>query len=66
MSTQTLVHYQPDRFDNGLTSQADDESFFLTKVRKTSPKAEFEATLSAITKPGGGGHARCRFPTGDY
>ncbi|WP_456085381.1 DUF7843 domain-containing protein [Marinobacter gelidimuriae] len=60
-----MVHYQSNRFDNGLTSQADDENFFLTKVGKTSPKAEFEATLSAITKPGGG-HARCRFPAGDY
>jgi hypothetical protein len=63
----TLVHYQPDQFSNSHTSQADDESFFLSAAGKTSPKAELEATLNAITKPGGGDdHASCRFPARDH
>ncbi|MDL0431615.1 DUF4105 domain-containing protein [Marinobacter sp. TBZ242] len=62
----TLVHYQPDRFGDGYTSQADDDSFFLSKQGKTSPEAELDATLRAITQPGrGDDHARCRFPARD-
>ena len=62
----TLLHYQPDRFGDGYTGQADDDSFFLSDHGKTSPKAELEATLKAITQPGGGDdHARCRFPARD-
>jgi len=62
----TLIHYQPDKFGNGHTSQADDSEFFLSENGKTSPKAELEATLDAIQKPGGGAdHARCRFPARD-
>lgn len=59
----TLVHYQPNRFGDGYTSQADDPAYFLSPKGKTSPKAELEATLKAIQKPGGGdAHAQCRFP----
>ena len=59
----TLVHYQPDTFGDGFTSQADDPAFFLSEDGKYLPKAELEATLAAIQAPGGGdGHARCRFP----
>lgn len=62
----TLVHYQPDRFGDGHTSQADDDSFFLSDHGKTSPEAELDATLEAITQPGNGDdHARCRFPARD-
>ena len=62
----TLVHYQPDRFGNGYSSQADDDQFFLSEQGKTSPEAELQATLEAITQPGGGNnHARCRFPARD-
>ncbi|MFN2360513.1 MAG: DUF4105 domain-containing protein [Marinobacter sp.] len=62
----TLIHYQPDRFGDGYTSQADDDSFFLSDNGKTSPRAELEATLQAITQPGSGDdHARCRFPARD-
>jgi len=62
----TLVHYQPDRFGSGFTSQADDDLFFLSNRGKTSPKAELEATLKAILQPGGGDeHARCIFPARD-
>jgi len=62
----TLIHYQPDRFGDGYTSQADDDSFFLSDNGKTSPEAELEATLKAITRPGSGDdHARCRFPARD-
>ncbi len=63
----TLVHYQPDRFGDGYTSQADDDGFFLSDRGKTSPGAELEATLKAITQPGSGDdHARCRFPARDH
>jgi len=62
----TLVHYQPDRFGNGFTSQADDGLFFLSNQGKTSPEAELEATLKAILQPGSGdSHARCLFPARD-
>jgi len=62
----TLLHYQPDRFGDGYTGQADDEDFFLSAGGKTSPRAELQATLEAISRPGGGnGHARCRFPARD-
>lgn len=62
----TLLHYQPDRFGDGYTGQADDDGFFLSANGKASPKAELEATLKAITRPGGGDdHARCRFPARD-
>lgn len=61
-----LLHYQPDRFGDGYTGQADDDDFFLSDNGKTSPKAELESTLEAITRPGGGDdHARCRFPARD-
>lgn len=61
-----LLHYQPDRFGDGYTGQADDDDFFLSDNGKTSPEAELEATLEAITRPGGGDdHARCRFPARD-
>jgi hypothetical protein len=59
----TLVHYQPDAFGDGYTSQADDPDFFLSDQGKHSPKAELQATLAAVRQPGGGdNHARCRFP----
>lgn len=62
----TLLHYQPDRFGDGYTGQADDDAFYLSDNGKTSPKAELEATVTAITQPGGGNeHARCRFPARD-
>ena len=62
----TLIHYQPDRFGGGYTSEADDSAFFLSADGKTSPKAELEATLKAIQQPGDGNeHARCRFPARD-
>ncbi|MBL3555613.1 MULTISPECIES: DUF4105 domain-containing protein [Marinobacter] len=62
----TLVHYQPDRFGDDYSSQADDNDFFLAENGKNSPKAELDATLAAITRPGGGDdHARCRFPARD-
>ncbi|MEP2605782.1 DUF4105 domain-containing protein, partial [Marinobacter sp.] len=62
----TLLHYQPDRFGDGYTGQADDDAFYLSDNGKTSPKAELEATVAAITQPGGGNeHARCRFPARD-
>ena len=62
----TLLHYQPDRFGDGYTGQADDNEFYLSTRGKTSPKAELQATLEAITQPGGGDdHARCRFPARD-
>ena len=61
-----LLHYQPDRLGHGYTGQADDDDFFLSDSGKTSPKAELEATLEAITRPGGGNdHVRCRFPARD-
>lgn len=62
----TLVHYQKNIVGDGYTSQADDPDFFLSDQGKTSPRAEFEATLQAIQAPGGGNdHARCRFPARD-
>lgn len=62
----TLIHYQPHRFDGGYTSQADDPAYFLSPEGKTSPKAELEATLTAIQQPGSGdSHAQCRFPARD-
>jgi hypothetical protein len=62
----TLIHYQPDRFGSGYTSQADDDRFFLSDSGVTSPKAELDATLKAILQPGDGDdHARCIFPARD-
>jgi hypothetical protein len=62
----TLLHYQSDRFGDGYSSQADDNRFFLSEQGKSSPEAELQATLEAITRPGGGDdHARCRFPARD-
>ena len=59
----TLIHYQPDRFGSGYTSQADDPAFFLSENGKHSPRAELKATLDAIQKDGeGDDHALCRFP----
>ncbi|WP_273207298.1 DUF4105 domain-containing protein [Marinobacter subterrani] len=59
----TLIHYQPDAFGDGYTSQADDPAFFLSKNGKHSPRAELAATLEAIQQPAGGDdHARCQFP----
>ncbi|MGO1691895.1 MAG: Lnb N-terminal periplasmic domain-containing protein [Marinobacter sp.] len=62
----TLIHYQPNTFGSGFTSQADDPAFFISRQGKTSPKAELNATLEAIQQPGEGNrHARCRFPARD-
>jgi len=62
----TLGHYQQARYGSGYISQADDPGFFLSEEGKISAKAELEATLAAIQKPGGGDdHARCRFPARD-
>ena len=59
----TLIHYQPDRFGSGYTSQADDPAFFLSENGKHSPRAELKATLDAIQIDGeGDDHALCRFP----
>jgi len=59
----TLVHYQPDTFGGGYTSQADDPAFFLSDDGKHAPEEELNATLSAIQRPGTGNqHAQCRFP----
>ncbi|MCM0613269.1 DUF4105 domain-containing protein [Marinobacter sediminum] len=59
----TLGHYHPDTLGDSYTSQADDPAFFLSENGKQSPRAELEATLSAIQKPGGGDeHARCLYP----
>ncbi|MEX2476454.1 DUF4105 domain-containing protein [Marinobacter sp.] len=62
----TLMHYQPNRYADGYTSQADDDDYFLSEHGKHSPSAELQATLAAITKPGGDNdHASCRFPARD-
>ena len=45
----TLIHYQPDRFGSGYTSQADDPAFFLSENGKHSPRAELKATLDAVS-----------------
>ena len=59
----TLVHYQPDTFSGGYTSQADDPAFFLSEEGKHSPEQELKATLASIQQPGTGNqHAQCRFP----
>lgn len=59
----TLMHYQQDTLGGGFTSQADDSAFFISDQGKHAPKAELEATLSAIQQPGSGdSHAQCRFP----
>lgn len=59
----TLVHYQPDTWGSGFTSQADDPAFFLSDDGKHSPEQELKATLAAIQQPGTGNqHAQCRFP----
>ena len=49
---------------DGVHSQADGNSFFLSPRGKSSPRAELEATLRAFTRPGpaGDAHALCRFP----
>ncbi|MFW5825408.1 MAG: DUF4105 domain-containing protein, partial [Marinobacter sp.] len=64
----TLGHYHPDTLGSGHTSQADDDSFFLSKRGKNDPEAELRATIAAITEPASGDdndHARCEFPARD-
>lgn len=64
----TLVHYHPDTLGSGHTSQADDDSFFLSPQGKSDPEAELRATIRAITRPANGDdnqHARCEFPARD-
>lgn len=64
----TLGHYHPDTLGSGYTSQADDNSFFLSDAGKTDPAAELRATIHAISAPVTGNdnaHARCRFPARD-
>src|SRR5690554_5923405 len=64
----TLGHYHPNRLGSGFTSQADDDSFFLSPDGKISPEAELRATIDAITRPADGNddsHARCEFPARD-
>ncbi|WP_372982501.1 DUF4105 domain-containing protein, partial [Marinobacter sediminum] len=57
-------HYQQDTLGGGFTSQADDSAFFISDQGKNAPKAELEATLSAIQQPGSGdSHAQCLFPS---
>ncbi len=49
---------------DGVHSQADGTSLFLSPRGKSSPGAELEATLRAFLRPGpaGDAHALCRFP----
>ncbi|MGM0569935.1 DUF4105 domain-containing protein [Marinobacter sp.] len=64
----TLGHYHPDTLGSGHTSQADDDSFFLSPEGKSNPEAELRATIDAITRPASGDdnqHARCEFPARD-
>ncbi|SFR58203.1 protein of unknown function [Marinobacter daqiaonensis] len=64
----TLVHYHPNRFQSGYTSQADDPSFFFSESGKTDPEGELRATIEAISSPASGDpnrHARCAFPARD-
>jgi len=57
-----LLHYHPDTF-SGLTSQADDDDFFLSPAGKHSPEAELEAMVSALRGPESGRlPVVCRFP----
>ncbi|MCK7546337.1 DUF4105 domain-containing protein [Marinobacter bryozoorum] len=64
----TLGHYHPDTLGSGYTSQADDDSFFLSPDGKADPEAELRATIEAITRPATANdndHARCEFPARD-
>ncbi|VAW96160.1 putative outermembrane protein [hydrothermal vent metagenome] len=46
-----LLHYRPNNFSSGYTSQADSFNFFYDKNGKFDPKAELVATLQAMFKP---------------
>lgn len=58
-----LLHYKPGTGSDRWHSQADDPQFFLSPGGADDPRAELEATLSALRAPAetGDAHAQCRF-----
>lgn len=65
-----LGHYHPNSLGSGHTSQADDDSFFLSPDGKSDPESELHATIEGITAPLVPGedpntHTRCQFPARD-
>ncbi|MFT5220436.1 MAG: hypothetical protein ACI87H_002578 [Gammaproteobacteria bacterium] len=65
-SWQLLLHYRPDRFGAGVTSEIDGDEFFLAPTGKTDPEAELETTLATFfsnRKTGPAGQLpQCAFP----
>lgn len=61
---QVLLHYSPNIFSAGVTSQVDDEKFFLHPLGKTNPQAELRATLHSFFLIGGDDtdSTQCLFP----
>ena len=68
-STQWLrmIHYKPNTWTSGFTSEADGPDFFLAADGKINPKAELVATIGAMTEPERKigrlkQHPQCAFP----
>ncbi|MCW9023745.1 MAG: DUF4105 domain-containing protein [Gammaproteobacteria bacterium] len=61
-----LLHYYPNMFGTGVTSQADDPRFFNAKDGKTNPQTELTETIrqffSIVDKENPEQHPQCRFP----
>ncbi|MGA6925821.1 MAG: DUF4105 domain-containing protein, partial [Desulfosarcina sp.] len=59
------MHYQPQRWGEGVNSQVDDPSFFLSPSGKFDPRAELEATLARFFTSAGdereNEHPQCKF-----
>jgi hypothetical protein len=45
---QLLLHYRPNRFGSGVTSEIDGDEFFLATTGKTDSEAELKATLAGF------------------
>ena len=63
---QLLLHYRPNRFGSGVTSEIDGDEFFLATTGKTDSEAELAATLTAFFSNQKIGKAKllpqCAFP----
>jgi hypothetical protein len=58
-----LLHYHPASGQkNSWISEADDSRFFISKIGKTSPQDEMQATLDALNNEQLKDDALCRFP----
>lgn len=61
---RALLHYKPRRLSQGVESQVDSDTFFLSPKGKYDPQAELDATLAGFFETGGNdpdNGPQCRF-----